>query len=71
MTNHMRAKLILMNSTISRAAFDRAVYAACKTVGPKPPPWFRRLTEIKVLAALKSLGITVRGLPNVKDEPRP
>ena len=42
---------------ISKATFNRAVLAACLTVGKEPPKWFREHTANKVRAALLSLNI--------------
>jgi hypothetical protein len=45
--------------TISKAALNRAVVAACKVTSENPAPkWFREHTKLKILAALASLGIT-------------
>lgn len=47
--------------TISKAALERAVLAACKVTSERPAPkWFREHMKAKVVAALGSLGISTK-----------
>jgi hypothetical protein len=54
---------LMKPQTISKAALERAVLAACKVTSANPPPkWFREHTKAKVVAALGTLGISTKAV---------